>query len=230
MRCRSPFYVSQSPKGTKKGLSLVELVLALGLIFISAGGVMSVIVAGVAQPKRNQFAHERDSLAKARIDELMGGAAAPLPVGYTTFTSNPRYEYAVDVAAAPFDPTATIIAVSVRGPKPQQMTNSIHGVFLAPSGSVAFTQHGCNACHTLGPGPSGLGPNLGISSLTGSATARGSADVDAYISESIRNPTIWYNPDPTVYTGVSAMSVPAGITGMSPADLSAIAQYIKSFP
>lgn len=224
MRCRSLFSGTDQHGKTQKGVSLIELVLALGLIFISAGGVMSVIVAGVSQPKRNQFTHIRDSLAKAKLDELMNTVVTPTPTS-GVFTENPDYDYNVVTTPADFDSSVTVITVSVTGPRPQQMTSVIHGVFCPPNGAIQFGQYGCNGCHTIGTGAPGIGPNLNNAQLTANQVAAGNTTLDDYIQNSIRDPDDFivtgYTPDMAAYSWTSTMP---------PEDARAISQYLQTIP
>jgi type II secretory pathway pseudopilin PulG len=215
-----------------RGLSLIELVLALGLIFISAGGVMSVIVAGVSWPKRTQFSTVRDSLAKGKLDELMVSSIPPLPSPvFAPVTGFPDYDMQILLHAVPYDPAAQVVQVSVRGPRPQLVTSTILGLFVPSDGAVAFEQYGCSTCHALGANPPVPGaPNLGQASLTAATNARNLAydpdvsSVNAYVSESVRQPDRFTMGEPVVMTAYP------DIIGMPQEDLNAITTYLLSIP
>jgi type II secretory pathway pseudopilin PulG len=214
-----------------RGLSLIELVLALGLIFISAGGVMSVIVAGVSWPKRNQFATVRDSLAKGKLDEIMVNSTPPIPAPiYAPVPGAPDYDMKITTTATTYDPLSQVVEVSVRGPRPQLVTCTIRGLFVPSDGAVAFEQYGCSSCHALGANtPIPGAPNLGLASLNAAKDAQNalygtSITVSAYITESIRQPDKFTTGNPVLMT-----SYP-DIISMPQEDLSALRTYLMSIP
>ena len=221
---------SAKPKKKFRGLTMVELVFALGLIFVAAGGVMSIIVAGVSWPKRNQFASVRDSLARAKLDETMISGTPPTPAPYTPVSGAPDYDIRVQTNAAPFDPAASVVEVSVRGPRPQQVTSTLKGLYIAPSGALAFQQYGCASCHVLGPTPPDpYYPNLTGAGLNADKDLQNSIygtsiDTNEYIRQSIRTPDVFVVPGYTVQ-----MTGQPNINSMPAEDLNAISAYIQTF-
>lgn len=214
-----------------RGLSLIELVLALGLIFISAGGVMSVIMAGVSWPKRNQFATVRDSLAKGKLDEIMVNSTPPIPAPvYAPITEAPDYDMKITTTTPAYDAASRVVEVTVRGPRPQLVTSTVRGLFVPSDGAVAFEQYACSSCHALGANtPIPGAPNLGAASLNAAKDAQNalygtSITVSTYITESIRQPDKFTTGDPVVMT-----SYP-DIISMPQEDLNALRTYLMSIP
>lgn len=216
------------PRG--RALSMLELVFALGLIFVSSGGVMSIVVAGAGWPKRTQFAAVRAALAKAELDKYMVSTLPPTPSGgYVPVPSNPDYEMSVDSAPAAFDPATRTITVSVRGPKPQQIATSVSGLYVPTTGEMLFYQYGCNSCHALGAVPPLAAPSLNQAALDLEKDNRNSlynpdVTLDGYIRESIRTPSAY-----TVGGFTADMASYTDITSMPNTDLQAISQFIKSY-
>lgn len=221
---------------SRRGVTVLELVLAMGLLFVSAGGVMTVLVAGAGYPRHTQYAVVRDGLAKMKLDELISAAAAPSdPNMYIPIMANPDYEVKVDQTPATWDPKDIWVTVSVRGPIPLQIESKISGLVVTSVGSsLFFTTYHCDSCHTVGTGPNGLGPNLNGSSLAKGLAARnaalgGSFTLDQYIDESVRNPSIYKVIDPSTgspySTSMTAYPLPAD---MPAADVQAISTYLQS--
>lgn len=221
---------------SRRGVTVLELVLAMGLLFVSAGGVMTVLVAGAGYPRRTQYVVVRDALAKIKLDELISAAAAPSdPNMYVPVMSNPDYEVKVDQTASTWDPKDIWVTVSVRGPIPLQVESKISGLVVTSVGSsLFFATYHCDSCHTVGSGPNGLGPNLNGSSLAKGLAARnaalgGSLNLDQYINESVRDPAIYKVIDPSTgsaYTSsMTAYPLPAD---MPAADVQAISTYLQS--
>lgn len=213
-----------------RALSMLELVFALGLIFVSSGGVMSIIVAGAGWPKRTQFAAVRAALAKAELDKYMVSTLPPTPSGgYLSIPSNPDYEMKVDSTPAAFDPATRTVTVSVRGPKPQQIASSVSGLYVPTTGEMLYYQYGCNSCHELGAAPPLAAPSLNNAALTTEKDNRNAlydpdVNTDGYIRESIRTPSAY-----TVAGYTAAMASYTDITSMPNTDLQAISQFIKSY-
>ncbi|MBS2037599.1 cytochrome c [bacterium] len=221
---------------SQRGLTMLELVLAMGLLFVSAGGVMTILVAGAGYPRRTQYVVVRDALAKIKLDELISASAAPLdPPTYVPVTANPDYEVKVEQTPSSWDPKDIWVTVSVRGPIPLQVESKISGMVVTSVGSsLFFTTYHCDSCHTVGTGPNGLGPNLNGSALAKGLAARNAAlgggfTLDQYIDESVRNPNAYRVIDPTTgspyATSMTAYPLPAD---MPAADVQAISTYLQS--
>lgn len=223
-----------------QGLSMLELVFALGLLFVSSGGVMSILVAGAGWPKRTAFATMRDSLAKVKLDELRIAGSAPTAAAYSAFPNAPDYDFQVDVQPSAFDPAASVLKVTVRGPRPMTVNTQLSALYVSPNGMVLFTQYGCNGCHALGTSPmvdlnmDGLAdaPNLSTATMTAGMNDRNSQPalappipLDSYIAESIRYPSKY------LVTGfpTALMAGSPNLNDMPQEDLNAIRAYIKTF-
>lgn len=205
--------------------------MAMALLLIAAGGVMSVLVAGAGWPARLQQGAVRETLARDVLNTLMFAGALPASSAWAPLPANPLYESQVVVTAAPFDPQTSLLEVSVRGPMPEgvERVSTLRGLFTAPNPAQLFAQYGCNGCHAVGAAAPPLSaPNLDLTSVTAGKDAQNAAQgtslsVDAYIEQSIRDPASFvvsgYSPLMTGYPDINDM--PAE-------DLNALREYIKS--
>ena len=66
----------------KRGVTMLELVMALGLLFVAAGGVMTILAAGAGYPRHTQWVVVRDALAKLKLDSLTARATQPANAAY----------------------------------------------------------------------------------------------------------------------------------------------------
>jgi hypothetical protein len=212
-----------------RGLSFLEMVMALGLMFIGAGGVMSVLVAGAAWPTRLQQGATRDALAKASLDVATASGAVPVAHPFQPIPSHPQYELQTVVTPASFDSGASVVEVTVRGPMPKVLTESrLRGLHCQPSGAQLFTQYQCNTCHATGSGAALSAPTLNTASMEASRNAQNSAQglslsMDEYIERSIRVPGEY------VVSGYTAlMTGYPDIHDMPAEDLNALRSYLKT--
>jgi hypothetical protein len=231
-----------------RAVTMMELVLAMGLLFVAAGGVMTILVAGSGYPRKTQYVVVRDALVKAKMDELLADSTPPtFSGGYNTCYGNPDYQFRVDTEIATFDSDSSWVIVTVKGPRPYQTTSSLRGLFVRPNGAALFAAYACNTCHTTGSGaPNASGPNLSLASLTQGMNDRNGAlplnppavppdpappqittpvGLDDYIRESIREPDNFKVPgfDDALMTGYP------DINDMPAEDLQALTAYMKSF-
>ena len=212
-----------------RGLTMMELVFSMGLLFVAAGGVMTILVAGAGYPRRTQYVVVRDGLAKLKLDELLTGSTPPVfSGGYGPYPGNPDYEFRVDTQVTPFDVSSSWVQITVRGPKPMQVESSLRGLYVKPSGSSLLDAYGCLTCHTTGGGTGGSGPDLSLASLTQGNADRNAAlgnvvNLDNYIKESVRTPNAFavvpFDPLMTAYPNIN---------DMPDEDLATITQYLKS--
>ncbi|MFN8609584.1 MAG: hypothetical protein U0931_18740 [Vulcanimicrobiota bacterium] len=231
-----------------KGLTMLELVLAMGLMFVSASGVMMLIVAGAGYPRRTQYGVIRDGLAKIQLDAYLNDVTmwysastftAPYSSGYFTYPANPDYQYKLETTPTTFDSRSAWLKVTVKGPIPEKVESSIQAVYTdieTPQvGQALFTSYGCNGCHALSPNPAVTAPTpptLGGVSLNTGLAQRNAAlggppiTLPEYIRESIRTPDAFLVPGYTV----AAMSGYPRIKDMPEADLRAIRNYLQSLP
>ncbi|MCW5866270.1 MAG: hypothetical protein KIS61_03305 [Candidatus Eremiobacteraeota bacterium] len=216
-----------------RAVTMMELVLAMGLLFVAAGGVMTILVAGSGYPRRTQYVVVRDALVKAKLDELLADSTPPTySGGYNTYYGNPDYEFRVDTEIANFDSDSSWVIVTVKGPKPYETTSSLRGLFVRPNGAALFAAYACNSCHATGtttPNPSA--PNLSMATLTQGMNDRNASGlpgpaltIDEYIRESVRDPLAFEVAGYTV-----AMDAYPDINAMPEEDLQALTAYIKSF-
>lgn len=220
---------------TKRGVTMLELVLALGLLFISAGGVMTVLMAGAGYPRRTQYVVVRDGLAKIKMDEFTSSAIPPttgIPLG--PINENPDYDFKMDVDVSTFDPNASWVHVTVRGPRPYTTETVLNAMMVKSLGASVFQSYACDSCHTIGSGPSGLGPNLNAANLQRGLSDRntagpGTLTMAQYIDESVRDPDGFKVTDPltgTPYT--TSMTAYPTTTDMPAADLVQLTNFLQS--
>lgn len=215
--------------GRSRGLTFLEMVMALALMFIGAGGVMSILIAGAGWPTRLQQASTRDTLAKELLTQMMVAGAVPASTPFTPIPGYPTFEARVVVSPANFDSNASVLEVSVRGPMPRITTiSTLRGVYTQPNAMQLLSQYGCMSCHAVGTGTTTAGPTLNLSNLSASANAAAAAsgqqpNVDRYIEESIRNPASYVVGGYTVQ-----MAGLPGVNDMPPEDLNAIRAYLKT--
>lgn len=214
-----------------RAVTMLELVFAMGLLFVAAGGVMTILMAGAGYPRRTQYVVVRDGLVKAKLDELVSSATPPtFSGGYNPYPGNPDYEFRVDTDVTDFDPNSSWIKVTVRGPKPYKVESSLHGMFVKPNGAALFAAYDCNTCHVAGSGTPSTGPNLNLNSVQLGMSQRNAGpgpdlDVDQYIRESVRTPDAFLVPG---YDDALMTAYP-NINDMPNEDLQALTAYIKSF-
>lgn len=220
---------------TSRGVTMLELVLALGLIFVSAGGVMTVLMAGAGYPRRTQYVVVRDGLAKIKMDELTSRAIPPSAnIPFAPIYENPDYESKLEVNASTFDPNATWVHVTVRGPKPYTTETTLNAMMVKSLGASVFESYDCDSCHTIGSGPSGLGPNLNAASLQRGLNERntagpGTLTLDQYIQESIRTPLDFRVTNPLTGEEYDTDMTEYPTTVQMPdADLQALSSFLNS--
>lgn len=218
-----------------RGVTMLELVLALGLLFVSAGGVMTVLMAGAGYPRRTQYVVVRDGLAKIKMDEVTSSAIPPttgIPLG--PITENPDYDFKMDVDVSTFDPSASWVHVTVRGPRPYTTETVLNAMMVKSPGASLFQTYACDSCHTIGSGPSGVGPNLNAANLARGLSERntagpGTLTLAQYIDESVRTPDVFKVTDPltgTAYT--SSMTAYPTTTEMPAAELVQLSTFLQS--
>lgn len=229
-----------------RAVTMMELVFAMGLLFVAAGGVMTILVAGAGYPRRTQYVVVRDALVKAKLDELLADSTPPtFSGGYNTYYGNADYQFRVDTEIATFDSNSSWVTVTVKGPRPYETTSSLRGLFVRPNGAALFQAYACNSCHTTGSGPTSTGPTLNLAAITDGMNARNSSlpinppavppdpappplttpiGLDEYIRESIRQPEVFKVP--TFETAL--MDGYPEIQDMPAEDLQALTAYLKS--
>lgn len=218
-----------------RAVTMMELVLAMGLLFVAAGGVMTILVAGSGYPRRTQYVVVRDGLAKIKMEEFTSAAIPPttgIPLG--PIYDNPDYDFKMDVNVSSFDPDASWVHVTVRGPRPYTTETVLNALMVKSLGASVFETYDCDSCHTIGTGPSGQGPNLNAANLARGLQERNAAGpgvvtMAQYIDESVRDPDLFKVNDPLTgepYT--STMTAYPTVTEMPAADLQALATFLQS--
>lgn len=227
---------------------MLELVLALGLIFVSAGGVMMLIVAGAGYPRRTEYSVIRDGLARIQLDAYLsdvtywynsGTLTVPWSSGYQPYPANPDYQFKLDTKPTTFDPNSAWLKVTVKGPNPETVESHIEAVYTnieTPAiGQALFTSYGCVGCHDVSPNPpvtAPTPPTLGSARLNADRIARniyfggGTLTTPEYIRESIRTPDAYLV---TSYS-VAAMTGYPRIKDMPETDLRALRNYLLTLP
>ena len=237
---------SMSWRERVRAVTMMELVLSMGLLFVAAGGVMTILVAGSGYPRRTQYVVVRDGLVKAKLDELLHDSTPPTySGGYNSYPGNPDYQFKVDTQVASFDGDSSWVIVTVKGPKPYDTESSLRGLFVKPNGAALFQAYNCNSCHATGTNtPIAGAPNLSLATLNQGMTDRNAAlplnppaippapapppitttvNLDSYIRESIREPLNFQVPGFT-----AAMQAYPDINSMPAEDLQALTAYLKS--
>lgn len=209
---------------------MMELVFSMGLLFVAAGGVMTILVAGAGYPRRTQYVVVRDGLAKLKLDEIITGSATPVfSGGYNPYPGNPDYEFKVDTQVSNFDANSSWVVVTVQGPKPLKVESALRGLYVKPSGSALLTAYGCLSCHaTGGAAPIPGAPNLNATTLADGLAQRNAAitpavNLDDYIKESVRDPLAFEVPG-----YVPLMQAYDNINNMPDEDLVTITAFLKT--
>lgn len=210
-------------KRGRRALSFLEMVFAIAVLTLGAGGVMSTLVAGASWPRKIQQATQRDLIARTVLTQLLQNTPTPGPF---PLPNHPGYTATVAVhSPAAFDSGSSIVEVTVTGPAPETTASVLKGAFTPSPGALLLDEYDCQTCH-LG----GLAPPLGMAQLTASRDAQNalygtSISVAEYIEQSIREPERFvvatYNPD---------MSAQPNILHMPQQDLDAIRTYIMTLP
>jgi len=215
-----------------RGVTMMELVFSMGLLFVAAGGVMTILVAGAGYPRRTQYVVVRDGLAKLKLDEIITSSSTPVfSGGYGPYPGNPDYEFKLDTEVSNFDGNSSWVVVTVRGPKPLQVESVLRGLYVKPSGNALLNAYGCLSCHATGSATPIVGaPNLNSTTLNDGMNQRNAllapapaVNLDGYIEESVRNPLAFAVP-----AYVPAMQAYDAINNMPPEDLITITAYLKT--
>jgi len=210
---------------------MMELVFSMGLLFVAAGGVMTILVAGSGYPRRTQYVVVRDGLAKLKLDELLTSSSIPVfSGGYGPYPGNPDYEFKVDTDVSNFDGNSSWVVVTVRGPKPLKVESALRGLYVKPSGDALLAAYGCLTCHATGDADGPSAPGLSANTLnTGQALRNGAGlpgpalNVDDYVKESVRDPAIFAVPP-----FAPVMQAYDNIDMMPDEDLATITAYLKT--
>ena len=236
----------------KRGLTFLELVFALAVLFVAATAVTSLLVAGASWPVRVQQSNYRDGLAHEVMTRLLDSGLAPTPYAYAPVPGEPRYEAQVLVSPSAFASNATLVEVTVRGPlpNPNALTSSVRSLYTRPDPVSLFNQYQCYTCHTFaapvagvqpqptglvppytGPPLTGAGLDAGMAQANSERTAAGKtafASKDEYLEESIRNPNASVVAGFASPGGISSMDSFPDVTAMPQADLEALKQFVKT--
>ena len=214
-----------------RGVTMMELVFSMGLLFVAAGGVMTILVAGSGYPRRTQYVVVRDGLAKLKLDELLTGPGTPTFSVYASYPGNPDYQFKVDTAVSNFDARSSWITVTVRGPKPLQVESSLRGLYVTPNGASLVAAYGCLTCHATGNADGPSAPGLSASTLTAGMNLRNTSglpgpalNLDDYVKESVRDPVAFAVPP-----FAPLMQAYDNIDMMPDEDLATITAYLKTF-
>lgn len=189
-----------------RGLSLLELMLAMGLLYLCASFLMSMFVVGSRAPERMNEQAIADVLAQQKMDELVSKDLTIVVYADSGTFGPDRPDYRFDLSTAPagFDPLVTLVTLDVLGPSGARTTlHALRPPNPAPSAeTILDAAFGCTACHRI-PGMASswpddsMAPPLDKSSLEAAAGRAGQA-LDQYIDQSVRDPASYIdNPSYT---------------------------------
>ncbi len=88
------------PHSPRRGFTLFELVLALGLFLSALGVVAALVTTGMQASVRSRLQSEAVIRCETKMNEIVAGIE-PLAPGSGTFEDDARWSWAVNVAAGP---------------------------------------------------------------------------------------------------------------------------------
>lgn len=232
-----------------RGLTMLEIVLAVGILFLCASFLMSMFLAGSSFPKRVDNQVAMDSLAQAKLDEVVG--TDPMsPVSLPNPSSGTAGKYNWAVTSTPWAADNSMVELTAQVSDPDG--NSVQVQALRPAtppdptmrGQMLVNQLACLGCHSIQSGLGTAYPNWNRQNFVdgwnqyNAQNPPGFSSLDAYLRDSIQNPGSFVfngnnptNPflDPT--SGTSWMQAYGGTFGqLNNNDLNALVTYLKSLP
>jgi hypothetical protein len=170
----------------KKGFSIAELSVAMGLLVLILTFVVGLFGAATGLPAQ----HERGlsaSQAAAAVLRVHQNKAPAFGLPATTSVSgtyDAEFQYQLDSSPSSHDPTyLSNLDVTVTSNRDPRLKRSAHGLkmmHVGPDGGALWAAHACDSCHT-GPGAIGTGSGgrvLTSANLVADRTARDLLTVD----------------------------------------------------
>lgn len=227
---------------------MLELVMAITLLFLSASFVMSMFITGSRVPQHVDHNQRMDMLAQAQMDKVIAQGSYATTTG--PFPCPTPFSGVVEqVDASTFDsgfgPDAVVVTVRVTDPEGQMRelrTIKTNTPPPAPGYSLIVNDLTCLSCHSM----QAYGGGATVGSTTGSApawtragleasAAAAGVPLDTYIRQSVRNPNAFVNTgspnffytDPTTGQNQSTMTTFSQAT-LSNQDLDMVVNYFVS--
>lgn len=231
-----------------RGLTMLEMVMAIALLFLSASFVMSMFITGSRVPQHVEHNQKMDMLAQAQMDRVIAEGSyftttGPFPCP-TPFTGTVT-ETSANSMDSDFQPDALIVTVRVSdgaGQFRELKTIKTNAPPPAPGYSLIVNDLTCLTCHSMqaygGGGQvgstAGAAPPWTRAQLQANASAAG-VSLDQYIRDSVRNPSAfvntsssnYYYTDPSNGQNMSYMTT-FNTAALSDADLDAVVNYMVS--
>lgn len=143
-------------KEDKRGFSLAELSVAMGLLVLSMGFVVGLFAQGAqvsVNQERTQAATQAGAAVLKRIANTSPGLVS---VGSYSGQYSSEFSYQVDITASPLDTAYLMdVAVTVTSPQSPRVHQVLHGLKMcqvqAANGAALYLANNCNSCHA-GPG------------------------------------------------------------------------------
>ena len=105
----------------KRGVSILELVVSLLLLFIASSFLMGMFLSAGGAPKRLERGTQLEQLASFKMDEIMvAELGTPLGESSGTFPDYPDFQYSVSTEVSSFDPDMLAVVVEARSPDGQK--------------------------------------------------------------------------------------------------------------
>ena len=220
----------------RRGLSLLELVLAVFLVLTAVTYLASLFVFGSAPQLRAQEMTRTTMLMCSQVDAIIAEPVADVqPAHVSGRRFDPPFEmysYDLDITTSQvvdrdgFDRKVVSYKVTVTPPKGNPETVTGYRVSEADRGAKLYDTYQCGSCHMLSGTRSATSttyaPTLnGIGATAGSRVPGLSAK--AYIRQSIRNPDAFIAPG---YSAPSGMGSGYDRQEMPQADLDALTLFL----
>jgi Cytochrome c len=237
----------------QKGLSMLEMMFAMVVLFLVGAFVMNMFVTGSHQLVRAGKKEKISGFLRAKTSELRLLEYAqldPLSATGNFGPADPDYLYRIDYSA--FESyalsEARVVEVTVSHPEIGEIKNRLVRSAVPPlsPGQAAFNKFGCASCHSLTSAGYAAGPTLvPLDQIGVSGNPRpyqsGSGTLEDYINNSLTDPGGFdAYPDVTPAVGFSNLvmtyipvegSDPAydPATGVSSQEMSDLTEWIAGF-
>lgn len=188
---------------------MLEMVFAMGLLFLVGAFVMNMFVQGSRQMAKATNREKLSSLARAKASEMRLLAFADLDTISTSSSfpaPNNDYNYTISYSDfVPYPQTeARIVTVAVSHNEHGRIVTRLVRSRVPPldPGQVAFNKFGCSACHSLPAAGYPAGPDLVPLDSIGSlgvprpfGPSPTTAQLESYIVDTIADPN-FFDPFP----------------------------------
>lgn len=111
-------------RNRRRGLSLLEVILALAILGISMSAISQLFFLGARSASQATLRNEANILADTKMAELSAGILEPQSVGQATITEAPGWVYSVQIDDGD-QPNLLVVTVTVRTASPDQVPVAI---------------------------------------------------------------------------------------------------------